>query len=182
MTSDDEAIRALYGKHYGPAHQDRLQGDESARSADDPSRRLQADDLSGQAGYAPARAIFGEVDPYLGIRSSAAGLPPIVEPAPTLEAADVPDEPEVDPVAVDDPEPGIDCDLREWIAANPDAVLTTPTLLTDALHLVEGHINRADEMELADAMGRLGYAKTQRRIDGARAWVWVAATPAVTDQ
>ena len=171
QTSDDLALQAIYGKGYGPAHKDQLQAEESVRSAADPSRRTAVDDISVHAGFAPARSVFGKsADEMLGLRPGVAGLPP--------EDIDWEDAVDTQPMVIDDlpwedSEPTMDRDIRAWLAENPDAVLTTQELLTSALHYVQDCITRSDEMELAEAMQRLGYEKTQRRIDGVRAWVWV---------
>lgn len=171
QTSDDLALQAIYGKAYGPAHKDQLQAEESARSALDPSRRTAADDISAHAGFAPARSLFGkDTDPMLGLRPGVAGLPP--------EDIDWEDAVDTQPVVIDDlppedSEPAMDREIRAWLAENPEAVPITHELLTSALHYVPDCITRSDEMELAEAMQRLGYEKAQRRIDGVRAWVWV---------
>lgn len=169
--SDDLALQALYGKSWGAARKDQLQGEESVRSAADPSRRTSVDDISKQAGFAPARSLFGaSTDMAMGLLPGVGGLPP--------EDVDWEDAVDTQPIVIDDlpdevSEPAMDSDLRAWLAERSGAVLTTQMLLTDALHYVEDHITRADEMELAEAMHRLGFEKAQRRIDGSRTWVWV---------
>jgi len=171
QTSDDLALQAIYGKSYGPAHKDKLQDEESARRAVDLSRKPPIYDASVQAGFTPARSVFGkDTDAMLGLRPGVAGLPP--------EDIDWEDAVDTQPVVIDDLPPedsesAMDRDIRTWLAENPEAVLTTQELLTSALHYVPDCITRSDEMELAEAMQRLGYEKAQRRIDGVRAWVWV---------
>lgn len=169
MNNDDEAIARLYGHAYGAAHKDQEQAAESALSAADPARRTTIQDVNAYSGwYRPSRSIFGaELDQELGVKPGAAGLMPLESDYGDVIADDLP---EVEAV------PAIDADIRAYIESNPGAVLTTATLLTGALHMVEEHIGRGDEMELAEAMTRLGYTKAQRRIDGARVWVWVSQT------
>ncbi|MFM0558938.1 cupin domain-containing protein [Paraburkholderia sediminicola] len=175
MNNDDEAIARLYGRAYGPAHKDHVQAAESALSAADPSRRTVVDDVnSGSNWYRPSRSIQGAgVDQSLGLRPGVAGLMPADSDYADVTADDLP---EVEAV------PAIDRDLRAYIESNPGVTLITASLLTGAMHLV-GETTRADEMELAEAMTRLGYEKAQRRIDGARVWVWVSrtSTDAVTN-
>ncbi|KJJ95055.1 hypothetical protein UB44_23350 [Burkholderiaceae bacterium 26] len=171
QTSDDLALQAIYGKAYGPAHKDKLQDEESARRAVDLSRQPEIYDASVQAGFTPARSVFGaSTDEMLGLRPGVAGLLP----------ADIDWEDAVDtqPMVIDDLlsedcESAIDRDIRAWLADNQNAMPTTQELLTNALHYVQDCITRSDEMELAEAMQRLGYEKTQRRIAGSRVWVWV---------
>jgi hypothetical protein len=169
MTPDDIALQAIYGKGYGRADKSTVADEESARSADDLGRRTVDEDVNVNSGwYQPSRSIFGAVlDQELGVKPGAAGLQPLESDYGDVIADDLP---EVEAV------PAIDADIRAYIESNPGAVLTTATLLTGALHMVEEHIGRGDEMELAEAMTRLGYTKAQRRIDGARVWVWVSQT------
>ena len=154
-TDDDRILQAIYGKAYGPADKSTIANREAAASAADPGRRVGSSDAIPLNYYDP--------------RPTAA--------APVFPPAQIDDPILVDDLPEDDGEPAMDRDLRAWLAENPDAVLTTQALLTNALHYVEEHISRADEMELAESMGRLGYEKSQRRFDGARAWVWVSQTP-----
>lgn len=169
MHNDDEAIQRLYGRAYGAAHKDQEQAAESALSAADPSRRTTIQDANAGSGwYHASRSIFGAaLDQELGVKPGAAGLVPDESDYADVTADDLP---EVEAV------PAIDRDLRAYIESNPDAVLTTAALLTGALHYVAEDIGRGDEMELAEAMTRLGYEKAQRRVDGARVWVWVSRT------
>ncbi|WP_233850444.1 hypothetical protein [Paraburkholderia sp. HD33-4] len=172
MTPDDIAMQAIFGKGFR-ADQSAVAAEESARSAADPTRRTVVENVNAGSGwYKPSRSIQGaDVDEGLGLRPGVAGLHPDDDPDRHDHVEMVVDDlPEVEAA------PAIDADICAYIESNPEAVLTTATLLTGALHMDAEHIGRGDEMELAEAMGRLGYEKTQRRIDGARVWVWVSRT------
>jgi len=177
QTSDDLAVQAMYGKGWGPAHKDQAPGEESRLSAIDPPRRsAAADDPSVQAGFAPARSIFGAaVDASLGLPLGVAGMLPA---DPDWEDAVDTQEIVIDDLPLEEGEPAMDSELRDWIAEHTAAVLTTCDLLASALHYIPDHITRAEEMELAESMQRLGYEKAQRRINGARTWVWVPSQTA----
>lgn len=176
---DDAVIAALYGRAYGPAHADNLVNDEAARSALDPTRRLStaSDDLSQQVGFSPARAVFGAVDQYLGIRPGVAGLPLADDPdfqdwaetAPAGDAAPV-DETAAPDIVGTEMSDGWHDTVAAYAASHAD--FTTDQVLIEAFGMVPEYVEKSDQMRVAEILRALGFESHQKRVNGERQNLW----------
>jgi len=175
MTShDDSFMRALYGPNYGKAHHDQLPGEESARSAVDPSRRTQTTDANENSGwYLPSRSIFGsDNDQHLGLMPGAAGL------ASSHGSDDKDSEQEID-LENEDPRAAVVgmemsdgwTDTVAAFAASHDAFATDQVLI-DAFGMVPEFIEKADQMRVAEILRGLGYESKQKRVGAERQNLW----------
>lgn len=62
--------------------------------------------------------------------------------------------------------------IAEWLTMNPFETITTEGLLAQVIQKPLDRQTKADQMQIADVLKRLGYEKRRIRVDGSRQSVW----------
>ena len=63
--------------------------------------------------------------------------------------------------------------IRDSIYNNSHTRITTEALLSFAVEKPLDRQTKADQMQIADVLKRLGYERKRVRIDGSRQWEWI---------